>query len=41
VGPFRDSVQDAFNDPAGHEDGFAKVMYRMGAALVRPIMGPF
>jgi hypothetical protein len=41
VGPFRDSVQDAFNDSAGHQDGFAKVMYQMGAALVGPITGPF
>jgi hypothetical protein len=41
VGPFRDSVRDAFNDSARHEDGSAKVMYRMDAALVGPIMGPF
>jgi hypothetical protein len=38
VGAFHDNAQDAFNDVAVHEDGFAKVMYRMGAALVGPIM---
>ena len=38
VGAFHDNSQDAFDDASLHEDGFAKVMYRMGAALVGPIL---
>ncbi len=37
VGPARERADEAFFDRDAHEDGHARVMYRMGTALVGPI----
>ncbi len=37
MGPARERAIDAFGDRDGHQDGGARVMYKVGSALLGPI----